>query len=493
MSVLHKGSPVRVAEGALHKQPKLIGKDGRVAKLPVHPCTWIVVEFPDLGPETQCTFRSSALTPLDKNGEPLPGWANRYEHSSYTRPLKKPKAAGVDAFDGAVLGRRARESNNFNSDYVSIEPKARKRSAPGSGFRRKEPKRPVVSDDGALQVDWSGMQAFDSPPGTEFLKLAEVAYALALPPSLPVRVPEDALDAQLCLASGLCSGCGTSLWKSSGGAMFCWNTTCRASPINDFKGPCIRATPVFMTPSDGTGTRYSVEDANDVSFAVSAAPPPFALVAPRAPAPSPVLPPTETLPAAVSTESHQSAVLEKSPNKGFTSVASKSMVQAEFAVPQELPSLPAHQPQQQQQQQQQWHRAGSEVRFPTARSVSPLAVSSGGAFLQVDTTDVDVSSTSFLVSPHSTDHDKTQKAKYFFCSSSSASPEHDLDSEVQAVLQNSNLDKLGMQSGFADETDDPFGAAKRRSVQVLSPATLPEEEDSKALDISSSQRSRIVS
>jgi len=34
MSVLSKGSPVRVAEGALHKQPQLVGRDGFVAKLP---------------------------------------------------------------------------------------------------------------------------------------------------------------------------------------------------------------------------------------------------------------------------------------------------------------------------------------------------------------------------------------------------------------------------------------------------------------------------
>jgi len=438
-----------------------------------------VVEFPDLGPGAQGTFRSSALTPLDKNGDPLPGWANRTaEHSSYSRPLKKvPKVANADTFGGAtipVLGRRAREARSNFGDFESYEQKSRKRSTSGTN-RRRDPKS-AVSENISVHVDWSGMR--DLPPGNEFLKLAEVAFASAYMPA-PAA---EALDSQLCIANGLCSGCGTSLWQAKGDAgvaMFCWNTTCRASPLNDFKGPRSTAIPSFTTPSDGTGTRYSVEDANGVSFAVSTAAPPLTLAAPREPAP---------LAAALAKSSPSVALYnDKSLLMEFTSVASDTAVSVEFAVP-EKPD--AHLP------QKPW-----EVHFPTPRSVSPLSVSSGsgsgsgsGRALRVDTTGT--STTSFLVSPFSTEHDKFQKSSLLFFSSGS-SQDHDLDSEVRAVLQNSDENKgFQLQCVSADETDaDPLVAAKRRGVQVLSPLQ-PEDEDKHdtvAFEFGGSPRARNVS
>eukprot|EP01041_Mallomonas_annulata_P001617 gene1617-3126_t len=65
---LMKGTPVQIigTDNVIQRVPHLVGKQGIIKDLPVHPATWIKVEFID---GTIATFRPSALKAVSENGE----------------------------------------------------------------------------------------------------------------------------------------------------------------------------------------------------------------------------------------------------------------------------------------------------------------------------------------------------------------------------------------------------------------------------------------
>lgn len=406
-----------------------------------------MVEFPDLGPDAVGTFRSSALTPLDKNGEPLPGWANRpmHEQAGYVRPAKKlPKPICADGTPtSTLLGRRARESSNY-SDYVNFETKTRKR-APSNGLNMKELSASLL-DNHSVVVDWSGMQAYDLPPGTEFQQLAEVAFASAyLPPSSPMCFPECAAEGLSCTVLGICSGCGTRMWQASEKdvSLFCWNSTCRASPVNDFKGPHLKIVPDFASITDVTETRHEVEDVCGLPIALSV-PSSLTSLAPNA---------------------AQSAASDKPEIKDFVSVVSDSLANAICVNEQPATTVASV-------------SSKTVVRLPGVRSVSPLANfgNSMQSNLETDLANA-ATSTSVLVSPCSAEpHPSINGNPRFFFpplpadAKAGLSQHHAVEGHTVLLADSSSLRGYEM-----NRQGDVSLAVKRHSVRVLSPETLPED------------------